>query len=55
VAWIVLVLSMIPDIGLYFSEVMPGTTVTAVIILMLSHVVAGLIAIYVLPMLTRAK
>ena len=29
--------------------------VTAVIVLMLTHVVAGLIAIYVLPSLTRAK
>lgn len=55
VAWIVLALSMIPDIGLYFANVMPGTTLTAVIVLMLTHVVAGLIAIYVLPALTRAK
>jgi Family of unknown function (DUF6069) len=55
VAWIVLILSFLPDIGLYFSNVMPGTTATAVIILMLTHVVAGLIAIYLLPAMTRVK
>ena len=55
VAWIVLILSFIPDIAMLFVDFMPGATVTAVIILMLTHVVAGLIAIYVLPALTRAK
>jgi hypothetical protein len=55
VAWVVLILSFIPDIGLYFSDFMPGTTATAVIVLMLTHVVAGLIAIYVLPAMTRPK
>lgn len=55
IAWGVLILSFLPDIGLYFSDFMPGTTVTAVVILMLAHVVAGLIAIYVLPALTKVK
>ena len=42
------------SIAMLFTDFMPGATVTAVIVLMLTHVVAGLIAIYVLPAMTRA-
>lgn len=55
VAWIFLIVSFIPDIAMLFIDFMPGATVTAVVVLMLTHVVAGLIAIYVLPAMTKAK
>ena len=55
VAWIFLIVSFLPDIAMLFVDFMPGTTVTAVVVLMLTHVVAGLIAIYVLPAMTKAK
>lgn len=55
IAWIVLVLSLLPTLGLYVSNIMPGTTLTGVLALMVMHVVAGLSAIYVLPALSRAK
>ena len=55
VAWIFLIVSFIPDIAMLFINFMPGATVTAVVVLMLTHVVAGLIAIYVLPAMTKAK
>ena len=55
VGWIFLIVSFIPDIAMLFVDFMPGATVTAVIILMLTHVVAGLIALYLLPAMTRTK
>lgn len=55
IGWIFLILSFIPDIAMLFVDFMPGATVTAVIVLMLTHVVAGLIALYVLPAMTKAK
>jgi hypothetical protein len=55
VAWIFLFVSFIPDIAMLFVDFMPGATLTAVVVLMLTHVVAGLIAIYVLPAMTKAK
>ena len=55
IAWVFLIVSFIPDIAMLFTDFMPGATVTAVIVLMLTHVVPGLIAIYVLPALTKVK
>jgi hypothetical protein len=55
IAWIALVLSMLPTLGLYFSDFMPGTTLTGVIVLMVMHVVAALPTIYILPALSRAR
>jgi hypothetical protein len=55
IAWIVFLVSLLPDVGLYFSGFIPGTTVTAVLVLMFTHVIAALIAIYVLPATTKAK
>jgi hypothetical protein len=55
IGWIFLIVSFIPDIAMLYVDFMPGATVTAVIILMLTHVVAGLIALYLLPAMTRAK
>ena len=55
VGWIFLLVSFIPDIAMLFVNFMPGATVTAVIILMLTHVVPGLIALYLLPYLTKPK
>jgi hypothetical protein len=55
VAWIFLVVSFIPDIAMLFVDFMPGATVAAVVVLMLTHVVAALPAIYVLPAMTRVK
>ena len=55
IGWIFLIVSFIPDIAMLFVDFMPGATVTAVVVLMLTHVVAGLIAIYVLPAMTKAK
>jgi len=53
--WIFLIVSFIPDIAMLYVDFMPGATVTAVIILMLTHVVPGLIALYLLPYMTKAK
>jgi hypothetical protein len=55
IGWVFLILSFIPDIAMLFVNFMPGSTGTAVIILMLTHVVAGLIALYLLPAMTKAK
>jgi hypothetical protein len=55
IGWIFLIVSFIPDIAMLYVDFMPGATVTAVTILMLTHVVAGLIALYLLPYMTRAK
>lgn len=55
IGWVFLIVSFIPDMVMLFVDFMPGATVTAVIILMLTHVVAGLIAIYLLPAMTKAK
>ena len=45
---VALVLSLLPDIGLLTSNSMPGTTLAAVITLMLMHVAAGAITIWLL-------
>ncbi len=45
----------LPDIAMLFTDFMPGATIASVDVLMLTHVVAGLIAIYVLPAMTKAK
>ena len=55
IAWLFLVVSFIPDLAMLFVDFMPAATVTAVFVLMLTHVVAGLIAIYVLPAMTKVK
>ncbi|MBK8987048.1 MAG: hypothetical protein IPM39_13385 [Chloroflexi bacterium] len=55
IAWAVLVLSMLPDIGMLTSDFMPGATPAGVITLMVMHLVAGLSAIYVLPRMTKLK
>ena len=55
IGWIFLIVSFIPDIAMLFVDFMLGATVTAVTILMLTHVVAGLIALYLLPYMTKAK
>jgi hypothetical protein len=41
----VLVLSLIPDVALLVTGAMPGTTVTAVVTLMVMHVVTAAIAV----------
>jgi hypothetical protein len=43
-----LVLSLLPDIGLLNSNAMPGTSLSAVLTLMLMHVAAGAITIWLL-------
>ena len=55
IAWIFLIVSFIPDIAMLFVDFMPGANLTAVNVLMLTHVVPGLICIYVLPAMTKAK
>ncbi|MBE2224714.1 MAG: hypothetical protein IAF02_24450 [Anaerolineae bacterium] len=55
IGWLFLIVSFIPDIAMLFVNFMPGATVTAVIILMLTHLVPGLIALYLLPYMTRPK
>jgi Family of unknown function (DUF6069) len=45
---VVLVLSLLPDIGLLNANAMPGTSLGAVIALMLMHVAAGAITIWLL-------
>jgi hypothetical protein len=44
----VLVLSLIPDLLLLNANAMPGTTLGAVLTLMLMHVAAGAITIWLL-------
>jgi hypothetical protein len=53
IALIVLVLSFIPDIGLLTSNMLPGTTPTAVITLAIMHVVAWAITVWMLTNLAR--
>lgn len=55
IGWIFLFVSFIPDIAMLYVDFMPGATVTAVIVLMLTHVVPGLIALYLLPYMTKPK
>ena len=55
IGWVFLIVSFIPDIAMLFVDFMPGATVTAVIILMLTHIVPGLIALYLLPYMTKTK
>jgi len=55
IAWIFLFVSFIPDIAMLFVDFMPGADLTAVIVLMLTHVVPGLICITVLPAMTKVK
>ena len=45
---VVLVLSLLPDLGLLNGNAMPGTSLGSVIALMLMHVAAGAIAIWLL-------
>jgi hypothetical protein len=45
---VVLVLSLLPDIGLLSANNMPGTSLSGVITLMLMHVAAGAITIWLL-------
>jgi hypothetical protein len=45
---VVLVLSLLPDIGLLSANTMPGTSLGSVIALMLMHVAAGAITIWLL-------
>ncbi|MDQ2997428.1 MAG: DUF6069 family protein [Chloroflexota bacterium] len=45
---VVLVLSLLPDIGLLNANAMPGTSLGSVIALMLMHVAAGAITIWLL-------
>ena len=45
---VVLVLSLLPDLGLLNANAMPGTSLGSVIALMLMHVAAGAIAIWLL-------
>lgn len=54
VAVVALVLSFIPDLAMLFADAVPGATVPGVVTLMVMHVVAGVIAIVVLPRMTRA-
>lgn len=48
VGLVALVLSLLPDIGLLTSNSMPGTSLAAVITLILMHVAAGAITIWLL-------
>jgi hypothetical protein len=52
---VVLVLSLLPDIGLLSANNMPGTSLSAVITLMLMHVAAGTITIWLLTTRTIAQ
>ena len=45
---VVLVLSLLPDIGLLSANAMPGTSLGSVLTLMLMHVAAGAITIWLL-------
>ncbi|PID85112.1 MAG: hypothetical protein CSA11_02135 [Chloroflexi bacterium] len=55
IGWIFLMVSFIPDIAMLFVDFMPAATGTAVIILMLTHVIPGLIALYLLPYMTQPQ
>ncbi len=55
IGWIVLILSMIPDIGLWVSNAFPGTTPAGIVTLMVMHLVPGLVAIYLLPAMTKLR
>lgn len=55
IVWIFLAVSFIPDIVMLFVDFMPGANVTAVTVLMLTHVPPALICIYLLPALTKVK
>ncbi len=48
IALVVLVLSLLPDLGLLNANAMPGTSLGSVIALMLMHVAAGAITIWLL-------
>ena len=48
IALVVLVLSLLPDIGLLSANNMPGTSLGSVLALMLMHVAAGAITIWLL-------
>jgi hypothetical protein len=48
IALVVLVLSLLPDLGLLNANTMPGTSLGSVIALMLMHVTAGAITIWLL-------
>jgi len=53
IALIALVLSLVPDIGLLTSNMMPGTSVLSVGVLMVMHIVAYAISVGMLTTLTR--
>jgi hypothetical protein len=53
IALIALVLSFIPDIGLLTSNMLPGTSLTAVLTLAIMHVVAWAITVWMLTTLAR--
>lgn len=55
VGWIFLIVSFIPDIAMLFVDFMPGANLTAVNVLMLTHVAPALLCIYLLPAMTKAK
>ena len=49
IAWVVLLVSLIPDLLLPFLGLFPGTTFAEVVALIVMHVATGLICIGVLP------
>jgi hypothetical protein len=49
VAIVVLIISLIPDLGLLVSNALPGTTTAGIIGLMLMHVVTAVACILLLP------
>jgi hypothetical protein len=55
IALVVLVLSLLPDIGLLSSNAMPGTSLGSVLTLMLMHVAAGAITIWLLTTRTSEQ
>ena len=52
IAIVVLIISLVPDILLYTSNAMPGSSLAAVLALMLMHVAAFAICFTLLPRLT---
>lgn len=52
IAIAVLLISLVPDILVYTSNFMPGTSLAAVLALMLMHVVAFAVCVTLLPRLT---
>lgn len=54
IAWVTLLVSLIPDVLLGISGFMPGATTANVVVLMLMHIVAGVISIGMLSRLARA-